>query len=87
VIRNGLVYQSCLDYGQLVLKYEPVAPFEVDGIHYMVDRNRYCHRPMIELFRDGHVDFDRARQNWANPPSEAELDNWVHGYPACRDQT
>ena len=53
VIRNGLVYERRLDYGDPVHIYAPDGPFTVDGIEYVPNKDRYCHRPMIEVFRDG----------------------------------
>lgn len=80
MIRNGLIYRYTLDYGDPVHIYGPAAALTVDGVIYMPDPDRYCVRPMIEVFDqdDKHL-FDASPQRVSQPLSEAELDDWVKG--------
>lgn len=59
-------------------QFRPVEPLVVDGIEYRAE-DRHCERPMIQLFDDIY-DAAGAVMFYSKPPTETELDNWVHGY-------
>lgn len=48
----------------------------VDGVTY-IERGQYCERPMVQIF-DDIIDATGARMRYDKPPTEAELDAWVH---------
>lgn len=83
-VRAGLRYET--ETGLNFCFFEPDGPFVVDGIHYSHSRLG-CHtRPMVELHFD-HICEESWpdechggswRMNHADPPTEEELDHWVH---------
>lgn len=51
---------------------------EVDGIVSSVDAFEWYVQPMVRIMDDPPCLSPSARQMWNNPPTEAELDLWVH---------
>lgn len=86
-VRAGLYYEyQAHDEGGPHYLYGPCDPFEVGGIVYDMQRSEHAMSlvPMMSLFPDHacHPDYQcwpnvNARQDWRNPPTEAELDQWV----------
>jgi hypothetical protein len=81
MIRDGLVYHiRCYDGGREPYHlYTPVGPFVVDGVHYYRGDDDGAARPMIEVFDDGDGGSGFCTQHHSRPPTEPELDDWVHG--------
>lgn len=50
---------------------------EVDGILCEADRAEWTVQPMIDIKGDPSILSPAGRQMWNQPPTDAELDEWV----------
>lgn len=81
--RDGFSYYRCDDTipGTVIYRISALRPFTVDGITYdpacLDNENGMIVNPMISTYPDGYGTRN-FRHYPANPPTDDELDHWVH---------
>ncbi len=76
--RTGLVYELEYYDDVAVYTYQAAAVFFVDGIRYDPHHHPDCRRPMVEVHDDVPNLSHYARMDHTEPPTQADLDDWMH---------
>lgn len=83
---DGVIRFPVTVFGEALFGIRPDGPFDVDGITYRLSllplSSVGCVRPMISLVADDDDPYDdddgRAQMFHSDPPTEAELDMYLH---------
>ena len=85
-VRAGLLHvRNDYAWDCPVYLFEPADDFVVDGVIYSMNSYGRTAGSMLDLIDDIDGRCHPHRMNWANPPTEQELDRWVHAPHPTRE--